>query len=330
MEVAMKFKKVHKNTLVKGLVLLFSVAMLLFPGASFQGASSGLLLWFHNVLPNLLPFIIISNLLVRLNITKQISRIFHPFLGRLFRISSEGCYPIIMGFLSGIPMGAKSTADMVAENKITRKEGQFLLGMCNNASPMFIIGYIAITQLKLPQINYALFAIIYGSAILSALIYRFFFQRTATMSSVSSLDSLSIKNKKTQSMRFSFDLFDSSIMNGFEIVTKIGGYIILFSILAQIIREIGPETNFIKAFLMGIMEITTGISQICNTELDIKTKIVLVSVITSFGGFSGIAQTKSVLGDTRLSINSYIIVKMISALLSLIFALFYVNLFHVT
>jgi hypothetical protein len=136
-------------------------------------------------------------------------------------------------------------------------------------------------------------------------------------------------NERPASNRFSFELLDSSIMNGFEIVTKIGGYIILFSILAQIIKEIGPDSSFIKAFIMGILEITTGISQVCSLKLDLSTKIVLVSVITSFGGFSGIAQTKSVLTGTRLSILSYIIVKMMSAVLSFIFALFYVAVFQI-
>jgi hypothetical protein len=139
-----------------------------------------------------------------------------------------------------------------------------------------------------------------------------------------------MSNQKALPNRFTFDLLDSSIMNGFEIVTKIGGYIILFSILAQIIKEIGPETSFLKAFLMGILEITTGINQICNSKLDSNTKIVLVSVITSFGGFSGIAQTKSVLGDTRLSIRSYLIVKMMSAAISFLLALLYVTMFAIT
>lgn len=319
----------YKNLIIKALILLFLIAMLLFPGASFTGASSGLLLWFHNVLPNLLPFIILSNLLVRLNITKQISSVFYPLIGRLFGVSKEGCYPIIMGFLSGIPLGAKSTADMVTDNKISTREGQFLIGMCNNASPMFIIGYIAITQLKLPKINYALYAIIYGSAIFSALLYRFLLKQFKKKSKSVS-DSITIKvNNMPASNRFCFELLDSSIMNGFEIVTKIGGYIILFSILAQIIKEIGPDSSFIKAFIMGILEITTGINQVCSLQLDLSIKIVLVSVITSFGGFSGIAQTKSVLGGTRLSIMSYIIVKMMSAVLSFIFALFYVTVFRI-
>jgi len=326
----MKSLEVHKNRLIKGLVLLFLIVMMLLPSAALEGASSGLLLWFHNVLPNLLPFIIISNLMVRLNITKQISRVIYPFLGRLFHVSRDGCYPIAIGFLSGLPMGAKSTADLVIEHKIHTKEGQFLLGMCNNASPMFIIGYIAITQLKLPHIKYALFVIIYGSAILSALLFQYFYNQLTKRDCVPKkvvTASLNMQNKSS-SLRFSFDLLDSSIMNGFEIVTKIGGYIILFSIFSQIIKEIGPNIEFFKPFVMGVFEITTGINQICNTELDINTKIVLVAVLTSFGGFSGIAQTKSVLGDSRLSIKSYIIVKLMSAIISLLLALLYVTMFR--
>jgi len=301
-------------------------ATLLFPGASFRGASQGLLLWFHNVLPSLLPFIILSNLIVRLNITRQISKVFYPVFGRLFGVSYEGCYPIVIGFLSGIPMGAKSTADLVSDHKINASEGNFLLGMCNNASPMFIIGYIAITQLKLPEINYVLFSIIYGSSILGAILYRRFFMQKFDSAVTVSMSKPSV-NDKGATNHFSFEILNQSIMNGFEIVTKIGGYIILFSILAQIIREIGPDISFLKVLMIGTLEITTGISQICNSDMDLNTKIVLVSVLTSFGGLSAVAQTKSVLGNTRLSIISYIAIKCVSAVLALLLSVIYVSFF---
>ena len=138
----------YKNKLFKGFVLFFFILMFLFPYASYKGASTGLMLWFINVLPSLLPFIIISNLMVQLGIAGKISRILYPLLGRLFKVSPEGCYPILLGFLSGLPMGAKGTADLVATGKISKKEGNFLLSMCNNASPIFIMSFIGINQLR--------------------------------------------------------------------------------------------------------------------------------------------------------------------------------------
>jgi len=317
---------IYKSKIIKAAILLFALAILLQPAAAYEGASFGLLLWFHNLLPSLLPFIILSNLMVKLDIARKISKVFYPVLGRLFGISNEGCYPILFGFLSGIPMGAKATADLVRENRLNRRQAQFLIGMCNNASPMFVIGYISISQLKLPSIKYALLAIIYGSAILSALIWRFLsglYQKNKTGDKESGKsDSEIIVPKK--SSRFSFELLDSCIMNGFETITRIGGYVILFNILAQMLKVLGGSSGIIKAIGMGLLEITTGISQLCSLDIDYKIKIVLTAALSSFGGLSGIAQTKSVLQDSRLSISSYLAVKLMHALLAGIISLLYV------
>ena len=222
-------------------------------------------------------------------------------------------------------MGAKATADLVQKQKITRKEGNFLLSMCNNASPMFIIGYITMTQLKLPQIKYALFVIIYTSSVLGAVFYRMLQARKDPLSFRSlKKSSLPSSAEENVPVLFSFRHLDSSIMNGFEIITKIGGYIMLFSIMSQIIHSIGPDIGFFKAFLMGVLEITTGINQICKSDLNQSIKIVLVTVLTSFGGCSSIAQTKSVLGNSGLSIRSYLLVKLISAVIAGLLAIVFV------
>ncbi|HHX13176.1 MAG TPA: hypothetical protein GX731_10165, partial [Clostridiales bacterium] len=268
------------------------------------------------------------NLIISLNIADKISAAFYPLLGRLFKVSKNGCYPIIIGFLSGIPMGAKATSDLVEKGKINHHEGNFLITMCNNASPMFIIGYIVISELKLPQIKYTLFLIIYCSAIISAVICRLIYNKVIRRSNKFAFvnaQEINIQDD-TKSNPFSFEILDNSIINGFEVITKIGGYIILFSIIAQIISAIGPDTNFFKPFFMGIVEITTGINQICNSGIDNNTKIVLVATLTSFGGLSGMAQTKSVLGSTRLSIGYYLFAKIVNACITLLLTSIYVYL----
>ncbi|NLZ83119.1 MAG: transporter [Clostridiales bacterium] len=322
-------KPITLSKLVKGFILIFLIIMVLYPSASFKGATTGLLLWFHNVLPNLLPFIIVSNLIISLNIADKISGFFYPLLGRLFNVSKNGCYPIVLGFLSGIPMGAKATSDLVEKGKINQHEGNFLITMCNNASPMFIIGFIAISELKLPQIKYTLFLIIYISAIISAVVCRLIYRKVIRQSN--KFDFVKAQEINVQDNMntnpISFEILDNSILNGFEIITKIGGYIILFSIIAQIISAAGPNISFYKPFFMGIVEITTGINQICSSEIDINTKIVLVATLTSFGGLSGMAQTKSVLGSTRLSIGYYLFAKIVSAFITLLLTSIYVYLF---
>lgn len=316
----------YKIKLIKGLILLFFILMFLFPYATYKGASSGLMLWFLNVLPTLLPFIIVSNLIIKLNIASKISHILYPIVGRLFRVSPNGSYPVLIGFLSGLPMGAKVVADLVQDNKIDYREGEFLLSMCNNASPIFIMTYIATNQLKMPSMRLPLLIIVYGSSIISANLYRIYKDHHENkVSKEYHIDKKTIRAQSTyESSRFSFEDLNNGIMNGFEVITKVGGYIILFSILAQIINEIGPNRSHYKAVAMGLLEITTGIDQICHIGIDSNIKIVLVSIITSFGGLSGLAQTKSVFGESRLSIKSYFSVKLLSACLTMVLSILYV------
>lgn len=321
----------YKDKLMKCFILFFFILMFLFPSASYKGASSGLMLWFVNILPTLLPFIIISNLMISLNIAGKISRLLYPVIGRLFKVSPDGSYPILIGFLSGLPMGAKASADLVVAGKIDHKEGNFLLSMCNNASSIFIINYIAINQLKMPGLGISLFVLIYSSSVLSALLYRTYLnKRNKIYKKQNKLNEPALRLQSEYIyIKPSFDLVDKSIMNGFEIITKIGGYIILFSILAQIINEVGTNLKLLKAIVMGILEITTGINYICNIPMDSRIKIVLISLLTSFGGLSGLAQTKSVLEESRLSIKTYIKVKLLSTLITALLLMAYLLCFKV-
>ncbi len=67
----------RKNLAGIGVLICFAF-MLLFPKDVFNGASKGLLLWFHTVFPTLFPFLIITNLLMSTNCIRLIARLFGP------------------------------------------------------------------------------------------------------------------------------------------------------------------------------------------------------------------------------------------------------------
>jgi len=325
--------KPNKKILTKVGIVLFLLLILFFPSSSYYGAKKGLLLWFNTILPTLLPFIILSNLIIQLQITKPLSKLFYPFFHFLFRVSRDGCYPILIGFLSGLPVGAKSVSDLVNNDSISCEEGQFLLGFCNNVSPMFIMSYIAIAQLNQANLRYGLLFVIYISAILATLIYfrllskpKKVLDQTIRLTQYDNKTEIKpIENNRTEiGPKFDFALIDSAIMDGFEVITKVGGYIILFSIPAQIILNISVKDSLLKLLCIGFLEITTGINQIGHSNLDLNTKIALITMITAFGGLSGLAQTKSVISNTKLSIGIYFKVKLLHMVIALVmvYALF--------
>lgn len=354
---------VSKKRSIKIGLLLLLVAMLFWPTIALEGAKSGLLLWFNTVLPTLLPFIIISSLIVRLQITRPISKMLYPLLKHILPIGPNGSYPVFIGFLSGIPVGAKTVADLTSTHDLKKQEGQYLLSLCNNASPMFILGYICQTQLNLPKCGAILVGIVYLSAIISAGLLHVLQSKKAKKNPPSTIkgrgtDSVVTQNIKANKNRvhaasissassmpsafsntddmaqialtkkketFRFAQFDEAILSGFEVVTKVGGYIILFSVLANLIGAIPFLESGYTALLTGVLEITTGIHNIAIASFSVEKKIVLISSITAFGGLSGLAQTGSVLGESGLSLKTYFLTKLVNAFCAFLLSSLYVG-----
>ncbi len=324
--------------LVSIATIILMLILLIFPKASIKGAENGILLWFNVIVPTLLPFIIVSNLIINLKLTTLIAKMFYPVLHRIFAVTRNGCYVIIIGLLTGFPVGAKACSDLVHYKMLSKQEGQYLLTFCNNASPMFIISYISILTLKLSLDRYKFLGIIYVSAMLTALLYRIIHHiqnnsftsseeiSVAGRNTLKTLD-LSRKNVSSESpKRITFAIVDCAIMDGFDVITKVGGYIVLFSILSNVILSSIKMTSLFSLLSVGVLEITNGINVIGASSIPLATKIALILPITAFGGISSIAQTKSVIDQSGLSIRNYILYKIFNAMITLLITFFFIEL----
>ena len=140
-----------KNHFFQFFLILCFFVMLLFPSEVFEGAKSGLLLWFLTVLPTLFPFLLISRLLLDSCACSLLNNLLAPVISRLFGISAQGSFAFIVGFLCGYPMGAKITADLFHARQISKAEASYLLSFCNNTSPAFLIHYIVLGYFQNPD-----------------------------------------------------------------------------------------------------------------------------------------------------------------------------------
>lgn len=337
----------YKNKLIFGtIVVLYGALIIVFPHSSLDGAKNGLLMWFNTVLPTLLPFMIVSNIIINMKIAIMIGKVLYPIFKFVFRVSSNACYPILIGFLSGMPLGAKTVADLVEKGDIDLDEGQYLLSFCNNASPMFVMSFIAISQLETPSLRFYLLFINFFSGYLGAILYFKVYKKSKRSFSslfsnfnnnhenhycknkIHTLHTQELNNISSQNnskIKFDFSIIDKAIMDSFEVITKVGGYIILFSIPAEVISSSPLVSPYIKIISIGLLEITTGINYISSRNLILNTKIILIVAITAFGGLSALAQTNSVINQSRLSISVYFKNKIIQLLIAIIMALFMIN-----
>ncbi len=285
--------------------ILVLLLLLTNPQTSFSGASQGLVLWSQTVLPTLLPFMICSNLIVSLGGIPLLIAPARPFLKRFLGLSDCGCYVLISGLLCGYPMGAKTCSEFYESGRISLSEARCLLAISNHPSPMFLLGYVAACAdpaIPMTVLLLALYLPILPLSWCARLIYQ-----------TGGRD----KEPKGQGRTLSFD---EIMMTSMEVMVRIGGYIMVFSILAAFIKRMPAIPGAVKALALGFVEITTGIQAVTQTFSGDLQGLCLTLII-AFGGLSGIYQTKSVLNSSQpqkagLSIRHYLFWKCIHGALS--------------
>jgi sporulation integral membrane protein YlbJ len=284
------------------------------PTQAVAASSYGLLLWFNSLIPALLPFLILSNLLIALDGISYITGFLYPLFHRIFGCSRDGCFCLAAGFLCGYPVGAKVIADLVREKRITLEEGNYLLCFCNNASPAFLIGYCLTERLNRPDLLGISLLLVYGIPLLLSIIIR----RGRSFLSQSA-------EKKTSGFQISFKIVDVCIMNGLESILKLGCYIILFSMLARLLMCIPVPVDYLSYAGVGLMEMTNGIALVTSVpSIPILHKYVFVLGFLTFGGLSGAAQTESMIQGSGLSLPAYLKAKLTTALLTVCLAVSFI------
>ncbi len=301
------------------LISLFLI-MLLFPAPVLKGAGKGLLLWFHTVLPTLFPFILICNLLIQTKAINILLYITRPLFCRFFRVSPYGSFAVLSGFLCGYPMGAKVTADLYRQGSISKKEASYLLTFCNNTSPMFILSFLVMQNLCDDSLKLPTVGILFLSPVIISFLFRPHSGKNARAFASPHASDTSLPPASLS------DALDFSISNALESITKVGVYIMIFAIFTELLGLLPFGGSLLHLFLLSNLEITNGITLLCQSGLEKETVYILCLSATSFGGLCAAAQTASMIGGTGISLYSYILKKLVTALVTSLLAFLYLYL----
>lgn len=311
----MKIKKLSVFFLI-----VFFLLMLFSPEIVTTGAANGLLLWYRQVLPVLFPFLLITGLMIRTGSISLINRILSPFLMPFLDISENASFAVVCGFLCGFPVGAKSCSDLSGEGKISSAEGEYLLSFCNNVSPAFLTGYVAVQNLEQPEMAQLCLLLPGLAAWCCSFLFRRWYLPRKSFAGTGKQPAC------RQSLPFS-KAFDETIFSACDSITKIGGYIIAFSVLLAFMEKLSFHNSLWKLLLLPGMELTGGIRMLCQMDLTSELRFLLVMAHCSFGGICALFQTKCMIRSKNWSFPRYITEKLITAMVTSLFAFCYLKLF---
>lgn len=285
------------------------------------------------IIPSLLPFFILSRLIFNTGAIHIISRIFEPIIKPLFNLPGTAAFPIIAGWFSGYPAGAKYTADLYNKRLLTKPQAERLLSFCNNSGPLFIVGAIGTGYFNSPELGTILLICHILGSFTVGITQRFIF---ADKLQPEKLRTTEQKNKVT----FSSHMLTDSIMDSINVLLQICGTIIFFAVLVQTLETAGIFTglskfvglitksdtsNYLRILTAGGFEITYGLF-ILSRSLLIPTnvKILLTSFLCGFGGISVLTQVAGLCPKT-IKLKKYIFGKLLHGFFSSIYTLLFLQ-----
>jgi sporulation integral membrane protein YlbJ len=338
------FRSRLKTVVLALSVTLMAISLIAFPQESVDASIRGLDMWWEIVFPSLLPFLIISEMLIGFGVVKFIGVLLEPIMRPLFKVPGVGGFVLAMGMASGYPSGAKLTARLRQEGQLTRVEAERLVTFTNCSNPLFIFGAVSIGFFGNAKLGFLLALAHYLGNITVGLIMRFYGkedeenttnkeQKFSIVTALRELHRTRLKEKRPLGK-----LLGDAVTSSVQTLLMIGGFIILFSVVnkilfhLQITAFLGQFVEFILVtlhlpdllsipFISGLFEITLG-SQLTSQvqEATVLQQAIITSFILAFNGFSVQAQVASITSQTDIAFKPYFISRIMHGFLAAIYA----------
>lgn len=326
----MKIKTLKKNMLNTNSILILFLSILIlnilfFPKPCMDGCLKGLKLFVFSLFPSLFPFLVICNLIIHFNGAQIYGNLLGPLLCKPLGLPLNCSVVLILSFLCGYPMGAKYTCDLYTEGLLDYKTSEKLLNIASNASPLFILGTVAINMMNNKNVGYILLFSNYASCFIMGLLMKEK-KHMLTYNKTTPIH----KNKTSSPPSFS-KAFSLSIDDAITVVLKVAGFVIVFAIISEIIQSTSFFKNVcltnttsttITSVLLGILEITNGCNNISLLNIPLFSKVGILSFLISFSGICIILQVYTFLFKYDFPIKKYIVRKFFQGIISGLLSIF--------
>lgn len=321
---------------------LLAIGMFFYPQDVVNSAATGLTLWWKYVLPALLPFFILSELLMGAGFVHFLGVLLEPLMRPVFHLPGKASFVVAMGYTSGIPIGAVLTSKLIHQNLLTQVEGERLLAFTSNPSPGFMFGAVASGMLGKPELGFVLAGSVYLSNLIVGILFRFYRYQAAEGNTRFSFSFIrawqELIRAQNEDGRPFGQLLGDAVRQSVNTVLLIGGFITFFSVLINILNVahitaglthiFEPLTGgllnlqIMTSLLNALFETTLGCQTSIQTFSDLQVQVAALSVIMAWGGLSVFAQVASFTSSTDCRFSAFFLGRVLQTLIAPILSQF--------
>ncbi|MFB1081219.1 hypothetical protein [Jeotgalibacillus sp. JSM ZJ347] len=306
----------YKEHIVSLTFLIFFIFMLYYPDQTIDASLNGMKLFAEIIFPSLFPFFVLTAILPSISWVNQFAGFFGHLMRPVFNVSGQGALVFIAGSLSGFPIGAKMTADLLKNHKISIPDAQRLICYTNGASPMFLIGAVAGGLMNRPSLGIIMFLChLCGNILIGIAAGRL-------------IKGPSLKRNPAADQRVDYlSLFRESVTVSLKQLMSIGGLIVFFSVCIQLVKQLltsiasDQYAEKIQLITSGILELSNGVDAAVRFSGAEAALIVLAMV--SFSGLCIHMQVITFIHQLPISYKPYLLSRLFHMVLSPVIFLIY-------
>jgi len=288
-------------TLMLGILsFLLVVGIVSSPEQTFRASLEGLTMWWHIVFPSLLPFLVLSEILIAYGWAHGIGVLLEPLMRKVFGLPGVSGWVLTMGMTTGFPGGAHSTLQLVDQGDLTPREAERISWLSHFCNPMTIIIFIGIGLFNKPSAGYWLLGIHWISGILAFLTYTYLIKVLRKKGTDAVLLERDIQGPRISLIRKvwratnkahvrdgrSFGkLLGESVSHAVQALLVIGGYIIILAVIIHLVSYyIVPGVP--AYYISGIFELHLGAKALSSAST--LSPAIQWSLLSGMLGWSGL------------------------------------------
>lgn len=313
-------------------VSLLTLSLVIYPKQGVEAAITGLKVFWEIVLPSLLPFFVLSEVMLGMGVVHFIGVLLEPLMRPLFNVPGVGAFALSMGLAAGYPMDAVITGKFRRSGLCSRVEGERLLSFTNTADPLFIFGAVAVGMFGRPDLGAVLALAHYTASFTVGVIFKYYKKEpVAKNREIIEKTGPGLIRRAIQALfkarredgRPIGRLMGDAVKESMATLLMIGGFIMLFSVIVKmltvfgflavitpivtgVLRIFGLDSHLVHAVFYGLLEIDLGTMAASKAMAPLLDKVIIASWIIAWSGLSVHGQVASVIHDTDIRMGPYI------------------------
>lgn len=299
-----------------------ALSLILWPDQAGEAMRVGLDLCANVILPSLFPFFVLASLVVDLGMSRYLGRLLEPIMAPLFRVNGTCACAFALGVVGGYPVGAQTAIQLYHSGQCSRDEAERLLAFCNNCGPAFILGVVGTGVFGSGVVGLLLYCTHILASLLVGLVFRFYGGGNPSPKHIGS--------SGFQAVRFGV-VFPKAVTGALQSTFNICAFILFFGVmirmltvsglagtlssgLSALLSPFGLSSDGSRQLLIGLLEVSSGVTSLTGGSL--AGRLSLAAFMLGWGGLSVHCQVLAFLGDSGLSMRTYLGGKLLHGILS--------------